>query len=86
MHLYHDSKLAISIAHNPVQHNQTKHIEIDIYFIIEKLDRGLICTPYIDIKQKVNQDAKEERNLGIKDEENQKINQFIKNEANQIKG
>ena len=24
-----DNKSAISIAHNPVQHNRTKHVEID---------------------------------------------------------
>ena len=29
MKLYCDNKSAISIAHNPVQHDQTKHIEVD---------------------------------------------------------
>ena len=47
MKLYCDNKSAISIAHNPVQHDQTKHIEIDKHFIKEKLDSGLICTPYV---------------------------------------
>ncbi|RVW23389.1 Retrovirus-related Pol polyprotein from transposon RE1 [Vitis vinifera] len=47
MRLYCDNKSAISIAHNPVQHNRTKHIEIDRHFIKEKLDSGLICTPYV---------------------------------------
>jgi len=42
-----DNKPAISIAHNPVQHDQTKHIEIDRHFIKEKLDDGLIATEYI---------------------------------------
>ena len=45
MKLYCDNKSAISIAHNPVQHDQTKHIEVDRHFIKEKLDSGLICTP-----------------------------------------
>ena len=45
MKLYCDNKLVISIAHNPVQHDRTKHIEIDMHFIKEKLDRGLICIP-----------------------------------------
>ena len=44
---YCDNKSAISIAHNPVQHDQTKHIEIDRHFIKEKLESGLICTPYV---------------------------------------
>ena len=31
--LYYDKKAAISIAYNQVQHDRTKHIEIDRYFI-----------------------------------------------------
>ena len=46
MKLYCDKKSAISIAHNLVQHDQTKHIEVDRYFIKEKLDSDFICTPY----------------------------------------
>ena len=49
MKLYYDNKSAINIAHNPVQHDRTKRIEIDRHFIKEKLDSGLICTPYIPI-------------------------------------
>ena len=29
MRLYCDNKSAISIAHNPVQHDRTKHVEVD---------------------------------------------------------
>jgi len=42
-----DNKSAINIAHNPVQHDRTKHIEIHRHFIKEKLDDGLIATEYI---------------------------------------
>ena len=42
MTLYSDNKSAINIAHNPMQHDRTKHIEIDRHFIKEKLDSGLI--------------------------------------------
>lgn len=35
--LYCNSKSAISIAHNPMQHDIIKYIEIDKYFIKEKL-------------------------------------------------
>ena len=45
MSLYCDNKSAISIAHNPMQHDRMKHIEIDRHFIKDKLDSGLICTP-----------------------------------------
>lgn len=47
MKLYCDNKSAINIAHNPVQHDRTKHIEVDRHFIKEKLDSGLICTPFV---------------------------------------
>ncbi|RVW82773.1 Retrovirus-related Pol polyprotein from transposon RE1 [Vitis vinifera] len=35
MKLYCDKKSAINIAHNPIQHDKTKHIEIDKHFIKE---------------------------------------------------
>ena len=47
MRLYCDNKSAISISHNLVQHDRTKHIEVDRHFIKEKLDSGLICTPFV---------------------------------------
>lgn len=49
MRLYCDNKDAISITHNPVQHDRTKHIEVDRYFIKEKLLACLICTPFVKI-------------------------------------
>ncbi|KAJ7951046.1 Retrovirus-related Pol polyprotein from transposon TNT 1-94 [Quillaja saponaria] len=45
--LYCDNTAAINIAHNPVQHDRTKHIEIDRHFIKEKLDSRLICIPFV---------------------------------------
>lgn len=47
MKVYCDNKAAIAIAHNPVLHERTKHVEVDKHFIKEKLDSGLICMPYI---------------------------------------
>ncbi|RDX67605.1 hypothetical protein CR513_53499, partial [Mucuna pruriens] len=47
--LFCDNNSAISIAHNLVQHDRTKHIEIDRHFIKEKLDNGLIVTAHVPI-------------------------------------
>ena len=44
---YCDNKSAINIAHNPIQHDRTKHIEIDKHFIKEKLEEGVACMPYV---------------------------------------
>ncbi|KAA0040884.1 Beta-galactosidase [Cucumis melo var. makuwa] len=44
---------AISIANNPIQHDRTKHVEIDRHFIKERLDSGNICIPYIPSSRQV---------------------------------
>ena len=47
------NKAAISIVHNPVLHDRTKHVEVDKHFIKEKLDSGLICMPYIPTAEQI---------------------------------
>jgi len=37
-------------AHNPIQHNGTKPVEIDIYFIKDNFDRGLMVTSKVSIR------------------------------------
>jgi hypothetical protein len=51
--LYCDNKTAIDIANNPVQHDRTKHVEIDRHFIKEKLESGIICMPYVNSSNQV---------------------------------
>ena len=51
--LYCDNKAAILIAHNPVLHDRIKHVEVDKYFIKEKLENGLICMLYIPTTKQV---------------------------------
>ena len=51
MRLCSDNKSTIIIVHNSMQHDQTKDVEVDRYFIKEKLESGLICTPYISTRQ-----------------------------------
>ncbi|KAL6351421.1 hypothetical protein AAG906_035213 [Vitis piasezkii] len=43
MKLYCDNKATISVAHNPVLHDRTKHVEVDKHFIKEKIDNILVC-------------------------------------------
>lgn len=53
MKLYCDNKAAIAIAHNPVLHDRTKHVEVDKHFIKEKIDSGVICLPYVSTTEQV---------------------------------
>ena len=53
MKLYCDNKAAISIAHNLVQHDRTKHVEIDRHFIKEKIEVGLINLSHVSSSNQV---------------------------------
>lgn len=53
MRLYCNNKSAIRISHNLVQRDQMKHIEVDKLFIKEKLQSGLICTPFVSSKDQL---------------------------------
>jgi hypothetical protein len=45
--LYYDNKSECDIAHNPVQHDRTKHVEVNRFFIKEKLDGKIVELPKI---------------------------------------
>ncbi|RVW86635.1 Retrovirus-related Pol polyprotein from transposon RE1 [Vitis vinifera] len=45
--LFCDNKAACDIAHNPIQHDRTKHVEVDRFFIKEKLDDKIVELPKI---------------------------------------
>jgi hypothetical protein len=51
--LYCNNKVANSIAHNLVQHDRTKHVEIDRHFIKEKLREGIIYIPYVKPREQL---------------------------------
>ena len=47
MVLFCDNTASIGIANNLVQHDRTKHIELDMNYIKDNLDSGQITIPYI---------------------------------------
>ena len=53
MKLYCDNKPTINIAHNPIQHNKTKYIEVDRHFIEVKLEEGVVCMSYVPLEHQL---------------------------------
>ncbi|RDY07857.1 Copia protein, partial [Mucuna pruriens] len=51
--LFCDINSTMSIAHNPVQHDRTKHIKINKHLIKEKLDSELIVTTHVPTRLQV---------------------------------
>ena len=47
MNLFCDNKAAIDISHNPIQHDRTKHVEVDRHFIKQNLEENIIQFPFI---------------------------------------
>jgi hypothetical protein len=47
MLLHCDNVAAINIANNPIQFDRTKHVEIDKFFIKEKIDSGVLKLEYV---------------------------------------
>lgn len=53
MEVYCDNKAAIAIAHNPVHHDRTKHVEVDRHFIKEKIEEKIINLMYVPSSDQV---------------------------------
>lgn len=47
MDLFCDNKAAINISHNPIQHDQIKHVEVDRHFIKENFEAKIIRFPFV---------------------------------------
>nr|GFC12627.1 retrovirus-related Pol polyprotein from transposon TNT 1-94 [Tanacetum cinerariifolium] len=48
--MYCDSKAAIAISCNPVQHLRTKHIDVRYHFIKEKIEKGIVELFFVETK------------------------------------
>ncbi|KAM2607400.1 hypothetical protein TB2_035958 [Malus domestica] len=51
--LYCDNKSAREIAENPVQHDRTKHVEVDHHFIKEKLEKKIVSIPFVNSEEQL---------------------------------
>lgn len=48
-----DNQATIAIAANPVQHDKTKHVEIDCHFIRDKAKEGEVKPNYVPSSQQL---------------------------------
>ncbi|GJT88676.1 retrovirus-related pol polyprotein from transposon TNT 1-94 [Tanacetum coccineum] len=46
--MYYNSKVAIAISCNPVQHSRTKHIDVRYYFIKEHVEKGIVKLFFVE--------------------------------------
>ena len=53
MKLYCDNKAAINSSHNPVHHDQKKHVQVYRHFIKEKLEEEIICLIFVPTIEQV---------------------------------
>jgi hypothetical protein len=53
MKLFCDNKASINIAHNSVQHDRMKHVEVDRHFVKEKLETKIISMSFVQSKEQL---------------------------------
>ena len=53
MKLFCDNKAAIDISHNLVQHDPTKHVEVDRHFMRQNLDAKIVRFPFVKSKDQL---------------------------------
>ena len=51
--LYYDNKVAIESTHNLVQHDHTKHVEVDWHFIKKNFDKKIIQFLFVRLEDQL---------------------------------
>ena len=51
--LYCNNKSGWEIAENPVQHDRTKHVEVDRHFIKEKLEKKIVSILFVNSEEQL---------------------------------
>jgi uncharacterized Fe-S cluster-containing radical SAM superfamily protein len=52
--IYWDNQSCVKISENPMFHDRSKHIEIEYYFLHDKVHRGEVVLQYIFKDEKIN--------------------------------
>jgi hypothetical protein len=45
--VYCDNISTVYLSTNPIQHQRTRHVEIDLYFVRERVAIGDVCVLYV---------------------------------------
>jgi hypothetical protein len=48
-----DNQASVSISNNPMQHDRTKHVEVNGHFLKEKLENQMISLPLVRSKDQL---------------------------------
>ena len=51
--MYCDNKSGREIAENLVQHDRTKHVEVDRHFIKEKFEKKIVSIPFVNSEEQL---------------------------------
>ena len=54
MNLFCENKAAIDISHNPIQHDRTKHVEVDRHFIKHNLETKTIRFSFVKFEDQLS--------------------------------
>ena len=51
--LFYDNLGATFVSTNPMYHSKMKHVEVDFYFVLDKIAKGLLTVSHISSEQQL---------------------------------